>query len=190
VWPIGTPEYRSAIRVGRMSRGGMVLSLFPAHSSLHNLLGPDASRHRDGARNLMRHWPETKRRRARIEIIPMIDLMMFLLVFFVLVSINVIPALGIKITPPSSTKTERIIERKKLMLGIDADGNTFLDGAPVALAEVPGRIRAMALEQAPVVVIDGDSGTALFGLLGYSALNRQAESIIQNFKRFLLETTI
>ena len=42
----------------------------------------------------MRSWPEKKERRARIEIIPMIDVMMFLLVFFVLISLNVLPALG------------------------------------------------------------------------------------------------
>ncbi|MFX8708186.1 biopolymer transporter ExbD, partial [Acinetobacter baumannii] len=36
----------------------------------------------------MRAWPEKKKRSARIEIIPMIDVMMFLLVFFVLLSIN------------------------------------------------------------------------------------------------------
>ena len=42
----------------------------------------------------MRHWPEKRRKRARIEIIPMIDVMMFLLVFFVLISANVLSALG------------------------------------------------------------------------------------------------
>ncbi|MGC3777936.1 biopolymer transporter ExbD, partial [Escherichia coli] len=32
----------------------------------------------------MRSWDEPKKRKARVEIIPMIDVMMFLLVFFVL----------------------------------------------------------------------------------------------------------
>lgn len=40
----------------------------------------------------MRTWDEPKKRKAHIELIPMIDVMMFLLVFFVLVSLNVIPA--------------------------------------------------------------------------------------------------
>ncbi|MFY8082051.1 MAG: biopolymer transporter ExbD, partial [Limnohabitans sp.] len=48
----------------------------------------------------MRHWQQTQRKKARIEIIPMIDVMMFLLVFFVLISVNVIPALGIKTQQP------------------------------------------------------------------------------------------
>lgn len=47
-------------------------------------------------------WNEDETpKKARIEIIPMIDVMMFLLVFFVLISLNVIPALGIKTSLPA-----------------------------------------------------------------------------------------
>ena len=51
----------------------------------------------------MRRWDEPENKKARIEIIPMIDVMMFLLVFFVLLSLNVIPALGVKTALPSSS---------------------------------------------------------------------------------------
>ena len=44
----------------------------------------------------MRRWHQDKKARVRIEIIPMIDVMMFLLVFFVLISIDVIHAFGVK----------------------------------------------------------------------------------------------
>ena len=44
---------------------------------------------------LMRSWPLRTRKASRIEIIPMIDVMMFLLVFFVLISINALPALRV-----------------------------------------------------------------------------------------------
>ena len=36
----------------------------------------------------MRSWDEPKKRKARVEIIPMIDVMMFLLVFFVLMTVE------------------------------------------------------------------------------------------------------
>ena len=39
----------------------------------------------------MRNWPARPRKAPRIEIIPMIDVMMFLLVFFVLISLNSLP---------------------------------------------------------------------------------------------------
>ena len=54
----------------------------------------------------MRQWQQTQRKKARIEIIPMIDVMMFLLVFFVLISVNVIPALGIKTEQPNSSQVQ------------------------------------------------------------------------------------
>lgn len=53
----------------------------------------------------MRTWDEPKKRKAHIELIPMIDVMMFLLVFFVLVSLNVIPALGMKTQLPSASSS-------------------------------------------------------------------------------------
>jgi len=54
----------------------------------------------------MRAWPQRARKSVRIEIIPMIDVMMFLLVFFVLISINVLPALGLKVALPHSALCE------------------------------------------------------------------------------------
>ncbi len=56
----------------------------------------------------MRHWQTPRKPKARIEIIPMIDVMMFLLVFFVLISINVIPALGVKTMLPTSEQAQDI----------------------------------------------------------------------------------
>lgn len=113
----------------------------------------------------MRQWPERRERRARIEIIPMIDVMMFLLVFFVLISINVLPALGLKITPPSSAKPDRVVERSRVTVGIDREGHIFLDGKPVTLQELPERLRAPAGEIGPAVMISGDEGSPLQDLV-------------------------
>jgi biopolymer transport protein ExbD len=109
----------------------------------------------------MRSWPERPQRRARIEIIPMIDVMMFLLVFFVLISINVLPALGLKVTPPSSERAEQVIERKKVMLTIDKEGHIFLDGAPVDLPDLESKLRALNEDKSKTLVIAGDGGSEL-----------------------------
>ncbi|MDR3532801.1 MAG: biopolymer transporter ExbD [Rhodopila sp.] len=114
----------------------------------------------------MRNWPQRRKRHARIEIIPMIDVMMFLLVFFVLISINVLPALGLHITPPSSVQPEQIVEPKRIMLTIDRDGNTALDGVATPLEALPEQLRtaqdgAKAAGQQLVVVIAGDTEAAL-----------------------------
>jgi biopolymer transport protein ExbD len=115
----------------------------------------------------MRGWPEKKRRHARIEIIPMIDVMMFLLVFFVLISINVLPALGLKIKPPSSSKPDQVTERQRTMIGLDREGRTFLDGQPLEVTDIPERLKALEdPNKKLVVVIAGDEGTALQSLVG------------------------
>ena len=109
----------------------------------------------------MRAWPAPVERRARIEIIPMIDVMMFLLVFFVLISINVLPALGLKINPPTSGSPDKIVERVRLTVGIDGEGQTFLDGVAVPLAQLPERVKAAAGDKGASVIVTGDQGASL-----------------------------
>lgn len=104
----------------------------------------------------------------------MIDVMMFLLVFFVLISLNVLPALGLKITPPSSSQTQRVIERTKVMLGIDKSGATFIDGRPVGLDEMADRLRPQPGEQPPMVIIAGDGTTELQNLVNVLDVLKQA----------------
>ncbi|WP_159727262.1 biopolymer transporter ExbD [Methylosinus sp. Ce-a6] len=114
----------------------------------------------------MRNWPERRERHARIEIIPMIDVMMFLLVFFVLISINVLPALGLKVTPPSSAHPDKVVERTRVTIGIDRAGETYLDGKPIPLAELAERLRGLSTEDKPLaVVISGDEGAELQNLV-------------------------
>jgi biopolymer transport protein ExbD len=116
----------------------------------------------------LRSWPEKKKRQARIEIIPMIDVMMFLLVFFVLISINVLPALGLKIKPPTSARPDQIVERQRVTISLDKDGQTFIDGQPVTLAALPERLAAAASadpQKKVAVVIAGDEAAALQSLV-------------------------
>jgi biopolymer transport protein ExbD len=114
----------------------------------------------------MRVWPEKKKRQARIEIIPMIDVMMFLLVFFVLISINVLPALGLKIKPPTSRAPDQVVERQRIMIGIDKEGKMMLDGKPVEVIEIPERLNALAdPTKKMVVVIAGDEAAPFQNLV-------------------------
>jgi len=113
----------------------------------------------------MRNWPERKERRARIEIIPMIDVMMFLLVFFVLISINVLPALGLKIVPPGSATPDKILDKVRITIGIDKDGKTYIDGTPVDLADMAAKLKSMVGDKPSSVVISGDEGSPLQNLV-------------------------
>ena len=76
----------------------------------------------------MKGWNEKPRKKGRIEIIPMIDVMMFLLVFFVLVSINVIPAQGLKTNIPKSSQSQELLAPMRAVITIGADGTHLVDG--------------------------------------------------------------
>ena len=97
----------------------------------------------------MLHFDDIPPRKARIEIIPMIDVMMFLLVFFVLISLNVIPIFGLKTAlPDSSTARRNASDLPPVVVTLGADGAVAVDGRAVPLAELGGRIR-MIRQQEP-----------------------------------------
>ena len=75
----------------------------------------------------MRHFPDTVRKRTRIEIIPMIDVMMFLLVFFVLISLNTISALGLKAKLPISSEAKLDTPPKRLIVSISQNNEIQVD---------------------------------------------------------------
>ena len=81
----------------------------------------------------MRNWNEPKKRKAHIELIPMIDVMMFLLVFFVLISLNVIPSQGLKTQLPSARSTQELKPQQKAILTLGADNVLQLDGKDLPL---------------------------------------------------------
>jgi biopolymer transport protein ExbD len=108
----------------------------------------------------MRQWQKTQRKKARIEIIPMIDVMMFLLVFFVLISVNVIPAVGIKTQQPSSSQAQQLTTKDVQVVVTLAKENTIqVDGKDVSLSELASaiRLKAGATDQITVIV-NSDKG--------------------------------
>lgn len=115
----------------------------------------------------MRHWNEPKRTKARIEIIPMIDVMMFLLVFFVLISINVIPALGLKTSLPNSSQTQELIVPVRVIITLGKDGELLIDGAAVTLDRLATALREKqgAEKKKLTVVINGDDKASLQQLI-------------------------
>jgi len=111
----------------------------------------------------MRRFPDTPRKRARIEIIPMIDVMMFLLVFFVLISINVIPALGLKTKLPTSTQAADERPPERVIVTLLKDSAMQVDGMNISGIEQLTATLREKKSAAPnlVVVINGDESIPL-----------------------------
>ena len=81
--------------------------------------------------------------RTRIEIIPMIDTIFFLLVFFMLSSLSLTRLRGLPVDLPDA-KTSASQQSSDLTLTIDARGRLFLEKAPVALPDLQRALIARA----------------------------------------------
>lgn len=93
----------------------------------------------------MLNFDEPPPKKARIEIIPMIDVMMFLLIFFVLISLNVIPTFGLKTNLPDSSTAQRTVsELQPVVVSLGADGAVSVDGKSVPATELGARLAALA----------------------------------------------
>ncbi len=97
-------------------------------------------------------WHDEPRKKARIEIIPMIDVMMFLLVFFVLISLHVIPALGLKTQLPGSAKPEKLEVRRHALVTVGKGGQIQLDGMDYSLAGLRSALSELKGKDVDVVV--------------------------------------
>ncbi len=97
--------------------------------------------------------------KARIEIIPMIDIMMFLLVFFMLVTLKMIQSSGMKLELPQSS-TATMLESTKVTLNVNHEGVLFLDGAPITELALGERLKELQSRKKVDVVIAGDKGVA------------------------------
>jgi biopolymer transport protein ExbD len=108
----------------------------------------------------MRQWQQSPRKKARIEIIPMIDVMMFLLVFFVLISVNVIPALGIKTQQPNSSQAQNLkTPDKQVVVTLGREGLIQVDGQTIELERLVSAIKAKATASEQIaVIVNSDKG--------------------------------
>ena len=109
-----------------------------------------------------RHYFEGDR--PRVEVIPMIDIMMFLLVFFVVISLRMIAGTGVAMELPGSKTTTRI-ETSAITIGVTKTGETVLDGKPVTQEALRERLAALKQAQKVEVVLAGDRDASLQTLL-------------------------
>jgi biopolymer transport protein ExbD len=106
----------------------------------------------------MHTTPYRGRKRARIEIIPLIDIMFFLLASFMLVSLNLASAKSIAVSLPVAQTASPENKPNTLSISVDATGGVFLDKAPIGRNELKAELRNRhALQPDLRVVISGDT---------------------------------
>jgi len=80
-------------------------------------------------------------KKARIEIIPLIDIMFFLLASFMMVSLSQVHMKGVKVNLPSGVSGETQTKREYLSVSVDKDGHYFFDKYEVGDDELLNRLR-------------------------------------------------
>ncbi|HQT81684.1 MAG: biopolymer transporter ExbD [Ferrovum sp. 37-45-19] len=98
----------------------------------------------------MRYLSEKK---ARIEIIPMIDIMLFLLVFFAMLMLKMIPTTG-QVTKLPTSSTAQELPSPKLLVELKQDGAIWVEQQQLSLPQLTEKLKKMGDKTA--VTISGD----------------------------------
>ena len=95
-------------------------------------------------------------KRGRIEMLPLIDIVFLLLVFFIYAMLSMVVHRGIPIDLPAAT-TSRVDQSDYLSLSIEEDGSIYLDKDRATLSTLPDVLRQRRVEQPDLkLFIGGD----------------------------------
>ena len=103
-------------------------------------------------------------RKARIEIIPMIDIMFFLLVFFIMVTLHMIPDAGMASRLPTSA-TAQAMPKPQITLAVDRHGAIHFDQKTLTPPQLTALLRSQPHPDQMQVTLAGDKAVSLQQLM-------------------------
>lgn len=89
----------------------------------------------------MRMRSPIPKKHARIEIIPLIDIMFFLLASFMMVSLSQTTMKGMKVNLPTGSSGQTQSKKDYVSLSVDKDGYTYFDKEKIALEDIIPRLQ-------------------------------------------------
>lgn len=101
----------------------------------------------------LRSGYETKK--ARVEMLPLIDVVFLLLVFFIYAMLSMVVHHGLKVDLPSAGSVS-LEKEDYIAITIDADNRLFLNDEPTEAAGLAVRVLALREENTKPVFINGD----------------------------------
>ena len=100
--------------------------------------------------------PNSKRK-ARIEIIPLIDVVFFLLATFVMVSMSMVKNQGVPVRLPSAATGVAEDRKAAVTLTVTEEGDVYLDKERIPLDSVKNRLKVLKISDPDLkVFINGD----------------------------------
>jgi biopolymer transport protein ExbD len=97
-------------------------------------------------------------RKARIEIIPMIDIMLFLLVFFAMMTLKMIPTSG-QVSKLPTSSTAIAIPPPKLLIEIRSNGQLLAEGREIEPAEISALVKSRDPVNLAVTIAGSDDAS-------------------------------
>ena len=105
------------------------------------------------------------RKRARIEIIPLIDIIFFLLATFIMVSLSMSKNQGVQVALPTASSAASLGDQSELdkavTLSVNEKGEVYWNKEKITLAQLPLRLQTLkAGSKAPKVILNSDGSSA------------------------------
>ena len=102
-------------------------------------------------------------KKARIEIIPLIDIIFFLLATFIMVSLSMTKNQGITVALPAASTAASLGDQqemeKAVTLTVNAKGEVYYNKEKVTIAQLPMKLQALkTTSKDPKVVVNGEAG--------------------------------
>lgn len=114
-------------------------------------------------------------RRARIEIIPLIDIMFFLLATFVMVSLSMVKNQGLPVKLPVASTSAPQDRKDFTSITVNDKGEYFFNKEPITRAELGPRLQALkAAQEDPKIFINGDGKTEFDNVVAVLDETREA----------------
>ncbi|HTJ90814.1 MAG TPA: biopolymer transporter ExbD [Acidocella sp.] len=114
-----------------------------------------------------------ERERPRLEIVPMIDIMMFLLVFFVMIVLRMIPDSGVTLSLPGAATAQRL-PHTQVVIVIDRQGELHVQDKVMSPDALQTYLQGVKAGHEADVIIAGDKGTSLQELMNVMDVTRKA----------------
>ena len=101
-------------------------------------------------------------KRARIEIIPLIDIIFFLLATFIMVSLSMTKNQGVQVALPTAGSAASLGDQKEMdkavTLSVTAKGEVFYNKEKITIAQLPMKLQSLkSTVREPKIIINSDA---------------------------------
>ena len=106
------------------------------------------------------------RKRARIEIIPLIDIIFFLLATFIMVSLSMTKNQGVQVALPTAGSAASLGDQqemeKAVTLSVNAKGEIFYNKDKITIAQLPLKLQTLkSTSKDPKVIMNADGDASM-----------------------------